>query len=232
MFAPRSLKASPRQTQMEVAFAGEELVLDACGALFFPAHDLLVVSDLHLEKGSFFAARGNPIPCLDTHDTLKRLAAAVECYGPHTLVCLGDSFHDLRAAERMNTAAAALLQQLIASVKEWIWITGNHDQEAPSHFAGRAAASLVVGQVTLRHQPGDGDAPLIAGHYHPKHVLRLAEQYIAARCFALGPDLLLMPAFGAYAGGLRTYDEAICALFGTQPRRHILIYGDKLWAID
>jgi uncharacterized protein len=225
-------KASACQTQMEIAFAGEALVLDACGALYVPERDLLAVADLHLEKGSFFAARGNPVPCYDTRDTLMRLAEAIRCYRPRTLVALGDSFHDGRAGERMRPDDARLLRTLVSSVAEWVWLTGNHDRGAPEQFPGGIAAHFNAGALTLCHRPEDGAAPLIAGHYHPKHVLRLSGRHIAARCFVLGPELMLMPAFGAYAGGLATRHEAIGALFAAQPRRHILIYGEKLWAVD
>ncbi len=227
-----SLRPSPCQTQIEAEFTGEPLVLDACGALYFPERDMLVVSDLHLEKGSFFAARGNPIPCYDTRDTLLRLAAAIRCYRPRTLICLGDSFHDVKAGERMKAADAVMLGRLMASVADWVWIAGNHDPETPAAFGGKVERRAAVGAITLCHRPEDGAAPVVAGHYHPKRVVRPSGRHIAARCFVLGAELLLMPAFGAYAGGLNTEDGAIAALFEAQARRHVLLYGDKLWAFD
>lgn len=232
MSAPLSLKRSSCQRRMETAFAGEPVVLDACGALYLPERDVLVVSDLHLEKGSFFAARGNPIPCYDTADTLLRLAAALRDYRPARVVCLGDSFHDVRAAERMTPRDLAMLEGLAASAQDWIWITGNHDPEPPEYIAGRAAATIQFGPIRFSHKPEDAAPPVVAGHYHPKHALRTSGRSVGARCFILGADLLLMPAFGAYAGGLRSRDDAIASLFAGGTRRHILLYGDKLWAVD
>ena len=101
----------------------------------------------------------------------------------------------------------------------------------PDGIPGRVAPSLTAGVLTLCHRPEDGARPLIAGHYHPKHTMRLAGQHVSARCFVLGEGLLLMPAFGAYAGGLRTADAAIGGLFDPAPSGYVLIYRDKLWAI-
>jgi DNA ligase-associated metallophosphoesterase len=225
-------KASACQTQLEIGFGGELVILDACGAIYLPERDTLIVSDLHLEKGSYFASRGNPIPCHDTRDTLARLADAIRCYRPARVVSLGDSFHDVRAGERIAPADARTLRRLVASVPDWIWVVGNHDPEIPRAFTGRIAGFVQAGPVRLAHQPGGAAMPVIAGHFHPKHVLRSTARPISARCFVLGAEILLMPAFGAYAGGLRSRDDAIAALFPDGARRHVLIYGDKLWRVD
>ena len=45
-----------------VVIAGVTLTADISGALYWDDQSLLVVSDLHLEKGSSFAARGILIP--------------------------------------------------------------------------------------------------------------------------------------------------------------------------
>ncbi len=124
-----------------------------------------------------------------------------------------------------------LLLELIGRVEEWIWLTGNHDPEIPEGVPGRVAPCIKTGTLTLCHRPEDGAAPLIAGHYHPKHTMRLARQHVSARCFVLGEGLLLMPAFGAYAGGLSTLDAAIGSLFDPAPSGYVMIYRNKLWAI-
>ncbi len=233
MSARPSLKASPCQTRMELVFAGETMILDASGALFFPEHTLLAVSDLHLEKGSFFAARGNPMPCLDTRDTLERLSAAIECYRPKSVVSLGDSFHDRHAADRIAPRDAALLHRLVSGVEAWIWVTGNHDPHIAPRFEGFSASVYQVGLIHLSHRPEDAKPPLIAGHYHPKHRLRATHRTVSGPCFVLGPDMMLMPAFGAYTGGLDVLSEPIASLFSRTPntRWHILLYGKKLWLL-
>ena len=228
---PLSPEVSSCQSRLEIVFGGERVVLDASGALFLAGHGALVVADLHLEKGSFFAARGNPVPRHDTRDTLLRLGAVIETYRPETLICLGDSFHDIGAGERMMASDSLLLEALMASVPAWIWLTGNHDPEIPAAYRGVTAALHAAGAVRLAHLPETPARPLIAGHYHPKLSLRLANQHVSGRCFLYGEDLLLMPAFGAYAGGLDARDAALAPLFAAQERRHVLAYGQKLWPV-
>jgi len=227
-----SLKRSQCQTQIEVSFAGERIILDASGAIMLPAQDVLVVSDLHLEKGSFFAARGNPIPCHDTGDTLQRLAELIDCYRPRTVLSLGDSFHDVRAGDRISPKNARLLTEIVRSVTEWTWITGNHDPKIPTRFHGHVASDYRLAPISFSHRPEDGAAPRIAGHYHPKHRLRTARRSISGPCFVVGADLLLLPAFGAYAGGLSTSSEPLQSLFETDLKQHVMIYGGKLWALE
>ena len=224
------LEPSPCHTRMDIEFAEARVTLSACGALYLPALAALVVADLHLEKGSFFAARGNPVPCHDTRDTLTRLAATIRYFVPRTVICLGDSFHDRNAGGRMRLPDAHLLGELIGAVEEWVWLTGNHDPEIPAGLPGQVAPYFKAGLLNLCHRPEDGAAPVIAGHYHPKHSVRLAGQHISARCFVLGAGLLLMPAFGAYAGGLSTRDAAIGCLFDPPPHGYVMLYRDKLWA--
>ena len=49
--------ATPAQAAThEVVLAGAALVLDADGIMYWPREQALVVADLHLEKGSSFAA--------------------------------------------------------------------------------------------------------------------------------------------------------------------------------
>lgn len=223
----------PCPSRLEIVFGGEPIVLDASGALFLPAHDALVVADLHLEKGSFLAARGNPIPRHDTRDSLARLAAVIGVYRPRAVICLGDSFHDAAAGARMTPADAALLETVMASAATWLWLTGNHDPEIPARFGGAVADRHAAGALTLAHIPEPAGRPMIAGHYHPKLSVRLGRRRtISGRCFLYDDALLLMPAFGAYAGGLDARDAALAPLFTAKTRRHVLTHGGKLWRID
>ena len=159
----------PGRPSMPIAFAGLALTLDHSGAAYLPACRTLIVSDLHLEKGSQFAARGRLVPALDSHDSLLRLERAIEAYRPRRVVCLGDSFHDGRAGERMAAADRAALSALCARVEEWVWIAGNHDPDAPVLCDGERRAEVGIEGVVLRHEPSTARAtPEIVGHFHPK----------------------------------------------------------------
>ncbi|MFD0934525.1 metallophosphoesterase, partial [Methylobacterium trifolii] len=134
-----------------LTLAGEALTLDLCGGLWLSAHRTLVVSDLHLEKGSAFAARsGQFLPPYDTRETLACLHEAVVRLDPARVVALGDSFHDARGPERMEPGDRAMVAALQEG-RDWVWIAGNHDAAVHEGVGGRYADSLTLGGLRLRH---------------------------------------------------------------------------------
>lgn len=204
--------------------AGESLRPHWTGALFWPAERLLVAADLHLEKGSFFASRGQMLPPYDSVSTLALLGEAVLRFAPRTIVLLGDSFHDPRGRERLDAAAVATIGTF-ARGRELIWIAGNHDPEPMPDLPGSHATELRLGPLCLRHEPtaGAGGRGEIAGHLHP--VARVVGRGggTRRRAFVSDGSRLLMPAFGAYAGGLNLRDPVIASLFpGDQARAHVI----------
>ena len=202
--------------RLELAVNGTALVPEPCGALWWPARETLVVADLHLEKGSAYAARGQLLPPYDTAATLERLAAAVERRRPRRLVCLGDSFHDRAAAARLAPEARAAIRRLAAGL-EWVWIAGNHDPEPPGDLGGRVVPELAEDGLVLRHEAASAAARAssgeISGHFHPKARVDLKARAVSARCFVGDGRRLVLPAFGSFAGGLDVLSPAIRALF-------------------
>jgi DNA ligase-associated metallophosphoesterase len=200
----------------EIVVAGTTLVVDCAGALYWPQESVLAVADLHLEKGSSFAARGVLLPPYDTGATLGRLAALLGRYAPRRVIALGDSFHDgngpARLAPRDRTALSAL--QL---GRDWVWITGNHDPDpadAADGIGGTFARTLAIGALSFRHEPTGAEGE-IAGHLHPVARVRARGRSLSRRCFAGDGGRLVMPAFGAYAGGLNIRHRAFAEIFGT-----------------
>lgn len=196
-----------------IGFAGHRMRPLAAGALYWEGEDTLLVADLHLEKGAAFAALGMLLPPYDTRTTLERLAKVIRAVDPPRVVALGDSFH---RAESAQLLAAEDLKFLLAlqQGREWFWICGNHDPHLPASIGGTVCATLTIRGVTLRHEPSAAQpAREIAGHLHP--VARIARRgaAIRRRCFATDGHRLVMPAFGAYAGGLNVLDEAFGPLF-------------------
>jgi len=193
--------------------AGAEAVLDPAGALWLPASRALVVADLHLEKASSFARRRIFLPPYDSIATLARLADVVARRSPAIVVCLGDSFHDCDGACRLGAAARARLAELQRG-RTWIWVAGNHDPAPPAALGGEAAEWLALDGLTLRHKPSPGPAPgEIAGHLHPAARLCRNGASLRRRAFAGDGERLILPAFGALAGGLNVLDEAFAGLF-------------------
>jgi uncharacterized protein len=196
-----------------VNVAGVTLTADLSGALFWEQQRLLVVSDLHLEKGSSFAVRGALLPPYDTAATLSRLGAVIARHDPRTVIALGDSFHDRDAHGRLSISDRATIAALQVR-RDWIWIAGNHDPALPDDLGGTVAGEVVVGAIVFRHQP-TGAIGEIAGHLHPKARVSTRGRAVERRCFAADGERVVMPAFGAYAGGLSIRDVAFAKIFQT-----------------
>src|SRR5690348_8775020 len=204
---------SPAMTEQTTAVtvAGISFAVNLSGALYWEHERLLVVSDLHLEKGSSFATRGVLLPPYDTAATLTRLAAVIMRHNPHMVIALGDSFHDRSAHERLSASDRQTLVTLQAP-RDWIWISGNHDPALPSSLGGVVAAEVAIGPIVFRHEP-TGAAGEIAGHLHPKARVSTRGRSVERRCFACDGDRAVMPAFGAYTGGLSIRDAAFARIF-------------------
>ena len=201
---------------------GIELAADRSGTLYIQSASALIVSDLHLEKGSSFARRRTLLPPYDTRSTLRRLRLAIERLRPKTVVALGDSFHDAQGSERLCEEDRASLVALQMG-RDWVWIAGNHDPQLPAGLGGERAGDWRHGAVVFRHQPlaKPVDAE-VAGHLHPcARVVRDGHQQ-RRPCFAFGFGRLIMPAFGAYTGGLNVLDPAVAGLFADEPAIAVL----------
>jgi DNA ligase-associated metallophosphoesterase len=207
----------------EVTVAGITLLADLSGALVWEEQKLLVVADLHLEKGSSFAARGVLLPPYDTVATLSRLAAVIARHDPRMVIALGDSFHDRQAHARLSEADRDALTALQAH-RDWIWISGNHDPALPSDLGGLVASEVAIGEVTFRHEP-TGACGEVAGHLHPKARVATRGGGLERRCFVCDGARAVMPAFGAYSGGLSIRDVAFARIFPS-PDFAVHVLGD------
>ncbi len=204
-----------------IVLNGTECALRCSGALWLPAERALVVADLHLEKGSAYAARGQLLPPYDTVDTLARLEAEVIALHPRTVILLGDSFHDARALSRIAPEHSLRLAAL-ALGRTLVWAEGNHDiallADAAARLPGEVADEVRLASLVLRHDPQPGRRPgEVAGHLHPCIRLARGGAGLRRRAFVTDGERLLLPAFGAYAGGLNARDPAITALFAGPP---------------
>ncbi len=206
------------------SFAGEELLLAAGQALYWPREQALLVADLHLEKASFYARFGQMLPPYDSRETLARLADAVRQTGARRVFCLGDNFHDTGGPSRLEPHAAGMLEALTRAT-DWVWISGNHDQgEVP---CGTAVDELEVAGVMLRHEALAGeDRPELSGHYHPKLKVTARGRRVVRPCAVASERKLILPAFGALTGGMDAADPVI--LKALQPDRAV----DALLAVQ
>jgi len=208
--------------------SGVAATLRPSGALWIEDVRTLVVADLHFEKGSAFAARGQMLPPYDTAETLRRLSIEVEATDPGALVFLGDTLHDGRAETRISQRDADAIAAL-AKGRDLIWITGNHDADGPSRLAGDTAQEIRIGALTLRHEPRRGaDHGWAAGHLHPCAKVVGKGGAVRRRCFVTDGERIVLPAFGAFTGSLNVKDEAFEGLFAGAPTAVVLGAGRSL----
>ncbi|MGH6893022.1 MAG: ligase-associated DNA damage response endonuclease PdeM [Dongiaceae bacterium] len=214
---------------LSLTWHGLALQLDIDGALYWPEERLLVAADLHLEKGSSYAgSAGRLLPPYDSAQTVARLERLVETYRPLRVIALGDSFHDRAGAARLDGDMVARIRGLTDRA-DWIWIHGNHDPTPPKQLGGRGAVELAIGPLVFRHDAHaerDGadcrSGGEVIGHYHPVASVATRGRSFRRRCFAIGRDRLLLPAFGAYAGGLNVREAAIRRLLDAEARVALL----------
>lgn len=202
---------------LALTISGAAAVLRCSGALWLRDSSTLVVADLHLEKGSSYAMRGQMLPPYDTRETLGRLAREIEALAPRTVILLGDTFHDRRSEARMGEAEAAELTRF-AEGRRLVWVVGNHDADGPRALPGDVVDELTVAGLVLRHEPQPGSQPgEVSGHLHPAAKVRAPRGTVRRRCFVTDGERVILPAFGAYAGGLNVRDAAFAGLFGRAP---------------
>jgi DNA ligase-associated metallophosphoesterase len=213
-FASQARLAAVPSPASGLVVAGVEFVVDPAGALYWPERGLLAIADLHLEKGSSFAERGVLLPPYDTAVTLTRLGQLIAHYAPRVVMALGDSFHDRRGPLRLHGSDRASLTALQRG-REWVWIAGNHDPDPADNVGGRFAASVRFGPLTFRHEPSGSVDGEIAGHLHPVARVARGGRTVSRRCFACDGRRAVLPAFGAYAGGLNVRDRAFARVFQT-----------------
>jgi uncharacterized protein len=207
---PAASRGCARGRAFEIA--GIEVVADPTGSLYLPGVRALVVADMHLEKGSHFAARGQMLPPYDTGATLAHLADAIEHYAPAAVLALGDSFHDETGYARLGDRDRLTLAALQRG-RDWIWIAGNHDPFRDETIGGSFSCEERIGPLALRHLPSEAPAFEIAGHLHPVASLTVRDHLIRRRCFVHDESRIVMPAFGTLTGGLDVRSAVIQKLF-------------------
>ena len=191
------------------SFGGHALAAHGSGALHWPGRAALLVADLHFEKASWFAQRGQMLPPYDSLVTLAELEALVATTGAREVWCLGDSFHDVGGCDRLPGQAQATLRALTAATR-WTWITGNHDPAILDRCGGEVVDEAELGGLVLRHEADPKERRFeLSGHFHPKLRVRVRGRQVARRCFVATATKLVLPAFGSLTGGLDAQAPAI-----------------------
>lgn len=228
----KTIKDTQAGQPLEITFGGDTLLLDPAGILIIKSINALVVADLHLEKGSSFARRGQFLPPYDTAATLARLTTLVDKYNPSIIVSLGDSFHDDEASHRLSDSTLETLQAMTHE-RQMVWITGNHDPSPPSHLPGQCFEELAIGKIVLRHIPDTSYKGYeISGHFHPCAQIQVRGKRVRRACFACDGARMIMPSFGVLTGGLNLADHAFNGLFDSASLRAYMQGKDKVFPIS
>ena len=226
----RCVWTDPNTGDLIINVNGETVLLDACGAAYVRAHDTLIFSDLHFEKGSSYARGRQFLPPYDTTNTLLRMTRAIARHKPARVIALGDSFHDAGAADRLGSEERGMLEALGAAAR-FVWITGNHDPHPPAWLEGEIAEIYRMGGLTFRHEPLAAFEPgEVAGHLHPCASVAKWGRSVRRRCFVSDGLRLILPSFGAYTGGLDVGDAAIAGLFAG-PFHAYMLGHSRVYAI-
>ncbi len=213
----------------EITLAGLRFRPSLSGALFAPDAGALLVADLHLEQGAALARRGVAVPPYDTGLTLAALAAVIAETVPKTLYFLGDSFHDAAGHTLLDETLLLRLRTITERI-ETVWISGNHDPAPKDNLPGRHVTQARIGHVTLCHEPSRNPAtPEIAGHLHPGAGIVQRGHMVRGKCFVSDPRRIILPAFGAYTGGLSVRAPAFEGLLETERASVILLAREKMY---
>lgn len=211
-----------------LAFGGHDFTVLKEGALHWPQRGALIVADLHLEKASWFAIRGQMLPPHDSLATLESLAVLVDRTRAREIWCLGDNFHDDDGAHRLSGAARALLARMTDTL-DWRWITGNHDEHLPGGVGGTIVDEAEVDGIVLRHRADPRDLrPEMSGHFHPKYRAGARGRSVSRPCFVASATKLIFPAFGSLTGGLAADHREIVAATGRNAEALIAAAGKLL----
>jgi DNA ligase-associated metallophosphoesterase len=223
-------KAAVLPERHKIMLGGMELRPDLSGALHVPEMNALIISDLHLEQGSSLARRGIRVPPFDTSITIAMLEQVIVRFAPQRLIFLGDSFHDDEGEARVESELMLRLQGLSKSY-ECFWICGNHDPSPPRNLAGHAADHILLGPITLRHEPARlrKDEFEICGHLHPGCAVTQRGRRVAGKCFVADERRLIMPAFGAYTGALSVFAKPYERLFKHDETKAWMIGQERIY---
>ncbi|WP_182418430.1 ligase-associated DNA damage response endonuclease PdeM [Bartonella sp. HY038] len=219
------------RTAFKIGFCGQDLILDASGAIYWPSEKLLIIADLHFEKGNAFARQGHLIPPLDTKITIEKLTKLFAHYQPEAILSLGDSFHDTRI---FNFIAPDIRQYLTSLSQQfhWIWISGNHDPFLPDNLNGEIVTKKKIQTLTFCHEPQkNGEKGQVSGHLHPAKRIKRYGASIRGFCFATDFSRLILPALGAYAGGLDLEHRAFNGLFDVKKLVAFLLHQGEIFPI-
>lgn len=184
-------------------FADQDFVLDASGALYWPAKNSVILSDVHLGKIAHFRKHGAALPADAQFENYSRLSRLIARYSPEQVLIIGDLFHST-----LNSEWPVFEQFIRSHQTRYTLIIGNHDIIDPSRFSALAievSDTLNLDHIHFSHFP-DHQSPnyRISGHLHPAIRLNISSsERRTLKCFYIKNNQLVLPSFGYFTGNAR-----------------------------
>ena len=117
--------------------------------------------------------------------------------------------------------------------RDWVWVMGNHDPEPPEGLDGETVDELRLGALRFVHEPTEGPAPgEVAGHLHPVARIGRGRRSVKRPCFACDGARMVMPAVGAFTGGLNVCDRAFAPLFDRSKLVAHMLGDDRVYSVS
>ena len=217
-------------TNLMIEFADQKFHLLPSGGIFWQDEEILILADLHLEKGSGFREQNNFLPPYDTQETLSLLQETIKNLSPKKVLLLGDSMHDSQSFHRMPLHLKKYLEAIMVE-SDLVWIRGNHDATIRG-FPWALSNVFIAKAITFRHEMQVGfKGPEISGHFHPVGQIKFKGVKLTGRCFLLSEEKLIIPAFGTYTGGLNIKNAALSKVL-TQKSKVFLIVSSSIFQVE
>lgn len=188
---------------MTITCRGEELILDKERAIYWPAKQVLIISDIHIGKSAHFRKHGIPVPSTVGQKDLSRITKLIDTYNVDILLITGDMFHN-----KMNSDVAHFMawREEHPTLKIEL-IKGNHDGLNASDYAGldieiHEKELLMFPFRFIHDKPETSDTYFnITGHIHPGvTIYGKARQQLRLPCFYFSDTCAVLPAFSAFTG--------------------------------
>ncbi|MBF95632.1 MAG: hypothetical protein CFH34_00055 [Alphaproteobacteria bacterium MarineAlpha9_Bin4] len=205
----------------KILFANKELFLQFDGSIYWPEKKSLILGDLHLEKSSYFAKLGNFLPPYDSIETISRLELTLRALEVKKIILLGDIFHDKEGINRLSKKLRLYLNNLCRSF-EVIWLVGNHDGHIRPKQA-RYLSEYQIDNISFNHRSLKNNDYELSGHYHPKATIKLFKIKISKPCFLVGESKIILPAYGAFTGGIDAKDKIFKNIFNNKYKTYVLL---------
>ena len=163
-----------------------------------------------------YAERGTLLPPYDTRETLARLAEVDRPLRARHASSRSATACTMRGAAERIGADDLEISAALQEDREWIWIAGNHDPEIAER--ARRARLLddleVAGSRCATSRRPAASRTRSPATCTPPPSSPCTATTIRRPCFVGNGRRLVMPAFGAFTGGLNVLDDAFEPLFG------------------